>query len=157
LPDPADQMYRDRDRPRGLPVVCLPAGEAMLIPAPNSAEGKLVVDTFTHRGRDITGLTLTFKAGKITALNARSGADYLRPLYDAAGPGKDLLSSIDTGLTPEVRLPDGVKPAAPMPLGMVSIAIGNNTRAGGENSSPFALLLSLPGSTLTVGETTLVD
>lgn len=135
--------------------VQLPAGEVLLAPA--SGDGKVVVDTLVYRGREISGLTVVFKAGRVVNMYARSGIDALKPLYDAAGPGKDVLSTLSLGINPEIRLPAGVKPNAACPMGMVTIGIGNNTRAGGDDTCPFALLLYLPGSTLTVDGAALVD
>ena len=115
------------------------------------------MDTLAYRGREVSGLTVTFKAGKVTNMYAKSGIDALRPLYDAAPPGKEQLAYLDFGLNPQVQLPAGVKPLAPMPIGMVSIGIGNNIRAGGESTVPFEVLLPLPGSTVTIDQATLVD
>ncbi len=152
-PDP-DEKQPVRGGP---PVIALPAGELLLVPAMNTAEGKLVVDSLTYRGRDVTGLTLTFKAGKVVNFYGKGGMDAIKPLYDAAGQGKDVLSYLSLGLNPSVLLPAGIKANAPMPQGMVSMNIGNNARAGGENGGAFELLLSLPGSTLSVDETVLVE
>jgi hypothetical protein len=44
-----------------------------------------------------------------------------------------------------------------MPAGMVTIGIGNNVWAGGENKNPYSLASFLPGSTLKVDGNVLVD
>ncbi len=145
------------ERGARLAPICLPAGEAMIVPVPGSAEGRVVIDSLTYRGRDISALSLNIKAGKVQGMNARTGLDALRPLYDAAPPGKEAVAYLDLGLNGLVALPAGIKPAAPMAYGMVSVGIGSGFRAGGENPGAFELLLPLPGSTVVVGETTLVD
>jgi leucyl aminopeptidase (aminopeptidase T) len=130
--------------------VRLPAGEVMAAPAGGVAQGRVVVDSMTYRGREVTGLTAVFKNGRVVNLYARSGGEAVRSLYDASGPGKELLAYVDVGVNPEVRDPAGTKLNAPMPKGMVTIWLGNNTRVGGDNATPFELPLYLPGSTLVV-------
>jgi aminopeptidase len=137
--------------------VRLPAGELLLIPVPGSAEGRIVVDTLWFRGRTVSGLSVNVKAGKATGLSARSGVEVIREVYDATGPGKDVLSYLSLGLNPAIRQPAGTKFNAPMPRGMVTLYLGNNTRARGENAVPLELPLYLPGSTLEVDATTLID
>ena len=137
--------------------VTLPAGDVSIVPVPGTAEGRVVADTLTYRGREITGLTLVFKAGRVTSMNAKTGIEALRQLYDAAGPGKEQLAYLQIGVNGLVRLPAGVKINAPMPAGMITLGIGNNLNAGGENASPFAAAVFLPGCTLKVDDQAVVD
>jgi hypothetical protein len=44
-----------------------------------------------------------------------------------------------------------------MPAGMVTIGIGNNVWAGGENKIPYSLSCFIPGSTLKVDGKVLVE
>jgi leucyl aminopeptidase (aminopeptidase T) len=141
----------DPEQHPGLGVqVRVPAGEVLFMPANGTAEGRVVVDNLAYRGRDLSGLSVSFRAGKVTGMSARTGMDPLKPLYDAAGPGRDLMAYLSIGVNPDVKPPQGSKINAPMPKGMVSVWIGNNTRAGGDNAAAFELPLYLPGSTLTV-------
>jgi leucyl aminopeptidase (aminopeptidase T) len=137
--------------------VWLPAGEVYLAPVAGTAEGKVVVDRQEFDGADIEGLTLTFQAGKLTAMTARSGLERLRPLYDAAGPGKDAFGVIDLGINPNVRIPPGTRLASYMPAGMVTIGVGGNLWAGGDNAISFSLQSFLPGSTVKVDGKTIVE
>ena len=109
------------------------------------------------RGREILGLTLTFKAGKLTSMTAKSGLEPLQALYDASGPGKELFGFIDIGINPNVRLLPDSRLVAFMPAGMVTVGVGGNTWAGGENEAPFALNGFLPGSTFKVDGQVLVE
>ena len=136
--------------------VWLPAGEVYVAPVPGTAEGKVVVDRQFYQGKEILGLTLTFKAGKLTSMTAKSGLEPLKALYDAAGPGKDLFAAIDLGINPNVRLLPGSHMVAWMPVGMVTVGFGNNTWAGGENNASFGLYSFLPGSTVKVDGKVLV-
>ncbi len=137
--------------------VYLPAGEAFLSPVPGTAEGTVVVDRQFYQDKEILGLTMTFKAGKLTAMTAKSGLDELKKMYDAAESGKEEFAFIDLGLNPNVAIKPGSKLVAWMPAGMVTIGIGNNVWAGGENKTPYSMPSFLPGSTLKVDGKVLVE
>lgn len=135
----------------------LPAGEVYLAAVPGTGEGKVVVDRQFFQGKDIEGLTLTFKAGKLTSMTAKSGLDPLKALYDASGAGKDVFGVIDLGINPNVHLVPGSRMQAWMPAGMVTVGFGGNDWAGGENSVPFGLFSFMPGSTVTIDGKTIVE
>ncbi len=137
--------------------VWLPAGEVYAAPVPGTAEGKVVYDRLVFQGKDITGLSLTFKAGKVTEMTARSGLEPLKALYDAAGSGKELFAFFDVGINPSVKAPANTRLLSWIPSGMVSVGIGANTWAGGDNTVGFDLSGHLPGSTLTIDGKTLVE
>lgn len=137
--------------------VWLPAGEVFGTPVPGSAEGTIIIDRHIFQGREIAGLTLTFKAGKLTSLTAKSGLDPLKSLYDASDANKDAFALYDIGINPSMKIPQGSKLLAWMPAGMVTIGVGENGWAGGTNSSNFELSGFLPGSTLTVDGKPLVQ
>lgn len=137
--------------------IYLPAGEVMFTPVPGTAEGKVVVDRELYQNKEITGLTLIFKAGKLTSMSAKSGIEPFQALYDAAEPGKEEFGFIDLGINPDVHFKPGSKLGAWMPAGMVTVGIGNNVGIGGENKSPFAYSFFLPGSTVKVDGKVLVE
>jgi leucyl aminopeptidase (aminopeptidase T) len=125
----------------------LPAGEAYISIVPGSAEGKIVCDSLSSRGREIQNLTVNFRNGKVASINARGVA---MPHYNAAGPGKDELGWLSIGLNPDIAIPRGIKPQCPTPAGMVTLGLGGNLWAGGDNAEPYSLALYLPGCTVTV-------
>lgn len=137
--------------------VYLPAGEVMLAPVPGTAEGKVVVDRQLFQGGEIQDLTLTFKAGKLTSMTAKSGLEPLKALYDASGPGKDAFASIDIGINSNVHLVPGSSMVTFMSAGMVTVGIGNNTWAGGENNVGYGMSNFLRGCTLEVDDKVLVE
>jgi leucyl aminopeptidase (aminopeptidase T) len=116
-----------------------------------------LVDHHFYQGNEITGLTLTFKAGKLTSMTAKSGLEPLKKLYDAAGPGKEDFAFVDLGINPNVTVKPGSKLLAWMPAGMVTVGIGNNVWAGGDNKSIYSLSCFLPGSTLKLDGTAVVE
>jgi aminopeptidase len=130
--------------------VWLPAGEVYLIPVPGTAVGTLVSDQEFVRGERVEGLRLEFKAGKLVSMTAKSGLEPLKASYDAAGPGKDMLSVLDIGLNPTLKVPDDNPIHAWSKAGRITVVIGNNTWAGGTNQVNFGLSPSSPGATLTV-------
>ena len=124
---------------------------------PGTAEGKIVVDRDFIQNKEIAGLTLNFKAGKLISMSAKSGIEPFKALYDAAGPGKEDFGTIDFGINPNVQLKPSSKMGVWMPAGMLSFSIGNNAGAGGENKSPFSYGFFLPGSKVTVDGKMLVE
>lgn len=137
--------------------VWLPAGEVFLSVVPGTAEGKVVVERQFFQGKEIAGLTLVYKAGKLASMTARSGLEPLKALYDAAGPGKDSFGAIDIGINPNVRHLPGSRMVSWVPAGMVTLTLGTDSWAGGDNGVSFGLNSYLPGSTLKVDGKTLVE
>lgn len=137
--------------------VWLPAGEVYLAPEPGTAEGRLVVDRDFFQGKEIRRLDFTFKGGKVTSMSAESGMEAFQALYDATGTGKEQFAYVDIGINPNVRLVPGSRMTAFMPAGMVTVGIGGNTWAGGENTVLFGTSYFLPGSTLKVDGKTIVE
>jgi leucyl aminopeptidase (aminopeptidase T) len=135
----------------------LPAGEVYFAPAADSAEGTVIVDRYFHEGKEVTGLTLKFKAGKLTELHAKAGGERLLEMYKAAGPGKEKFAVVDIGINPNVRIPAKSKLLAYMPAGMVSVWTGNDTWAGGDNNVSFGVGGFIPGSTLEVDGKVLIE
>jgi len=135
----------------------LPAGEIFVTPIQGTAWGKVVVDKLFFQGKEIKGLTLEFKEGRVTAMTAASGLEPLKALYDAAEEGKDEFSFIDIGINPDVSIPQGSSMIAWMPAGMVTVGIGENRWAGGENEASFSLPLFLVNCTVTLDGKTIVE
>ena len=137
--------------------VYLPAGEVFLSPVKGSVEGKVIVDRLFYQDKEINGLTLIFQKGKLISMTAKSGIEPLKKLYDAAESGKEEFAFIDLGINPNVTIKPDSKLVAWMPAGMITVGIGNNIWAGGENKNPFAYNFFLPGSTIKVDGKVLVE
>lgn len=133
----------------------LPAGEVYV--TPSTGDGKIVVDLAFWEGKEVKGLELTFKKGKLTKMSAKSGLERLEKVYKSHEAGKELLGVIDIGINPNIPQPKGNKALTWVASGMVTVMLGNNSWAGGDNNSPFGLTCHLPGCTLTVDGKTLVD
>jgi leucyl aminopeptidase (aminopeptidase T) len=138
--------------------IYLPAGEVYVTPVPGTAEGKIVRAKEYFEGKEVNNLTLTFAAGKLTSLTGSGpGFDLLKAQYDAAGEGKDLFGFVDFGINPNVKLPSSSAVATWVPAGTVTVGLGNNTWAGGDNKSPYAYGVSMPGTTATLDGKTVVE
>lgn len=135
----------------------LPAGEVFLSVVPGTAEGKVVVDHFSYEGKDIAGITLIFKAGKLISMTAKSGLEPFKALYDASAEGKEDFSSIDIGINPNVKMIPGTNFVSWVTEGMVTVTQGNNLWSGGDNKCPVNFSYFLPGSTLKIDGNVLIE
>lgn len=154
-----DGIISAEDRRRGgaATSVWLPAGEVYLTPAPGSGEGTVVSDKFFYQGQSIDGLRLEFKGGKLTSMTAKEGLEPLKQAYDAAGPGRDLLGVIDIGINPGIKSPEGSPVHVWGKAGTVSVVLGGNTWAGGNNTVSFGVPAFSYTSTVTVDGKALVQ
>lgn len=128
--------------------VWLPAGEVFLTPVPGTANGTVVSDEEYVQGERVEGLRLEFKDGKLTSMSAKSGLEPLQALYGVAGPGKDLVGVIDIGINSAVKAPQESPLRVWSQAGTVSVVVGNNTWAGGDNQVNFDVVGSSPNSTV---------
>jgi leucyl aminopeptidase (aminopeptidase T) len=129
--------------------VWLPAGEIYVTPVAGTARGKVVVDRSFVEGQEVLDLTLEFQDGRVTSMTAASGLDRLKALYDAADDAKAEFAVVDIGLNPSLAATEG-QVRSWTPAGMITIGIGNNTWAGGDNTVNFAWAGHLAGATLTI-------
>ena len=156
----SDGIISADDVKKGGPAVSayIPAGEVYCAPVPGSAEGKVVESQTFFRGKEVNNLTLTFAAGKLTAMTGSGpGFEDLKAEYDARGDGKELFAFVDFGINPNLRIWPASKIGNWIQSGMVTVGIGNNTWAGGDNKISYGLTNYLPGSTVTVDGKTVVE
>ncbi len=148
----SDGIISADDIKQGGPAVAvyLPAGEVFTTPVPGTAEGKVVHSRTFYRGKQVDNLTLTFADGKVTAMTgAGPGYADMKAEYDAVeDPRKDLFGFVDLGINPNVSLPANTTVGTWVPAGAVTVGTGVNTWAGGDNSVPYGMTMSLPGSTV---------
>jgi leucyl aminopeptidase (aminopeptidase T) len=156
----SDGIISAEDVKKGGPAVSvyLPAGEVFCAPVAGSAAGKVVESQTFFRGKEVTNLTLTFTAGKLTEMTG-SGPGFadLKAVYDASGPGKELFAFVDFGINPNLHIWPASKLGNWIQSGMVTVGIGNNAWAGGDNKVSYGLTNYLPGSTVTLDGKTVVE
>jgi aminopeptidase len=156
----SDGIISADDVKKGGPAVTvyLPAGEVFAAPVPGTAEGKVVESLTFYNGKEVTNLTLTFAAGKLTAMTGSGpGFPELKADYDARGDGKELFGFVDFGINPNLRVWPASKVGNWVQSGMVTVGTGNNTWAGGDNKISYGLTNFLPGSTVTLDGKTVVE
>ena len=154
----SDGVISAEDRKKGSPAVSvwLPAGEVFLTPVPGTANGVLVADHVFYQGDRIDGLRLDVKDGKMVGMTAKSGLDPLKKYYELAGPGKDVLSVVDIGINPSIKLPEGGAVNVWSRSGAVTVVVGDNSWAGGDNRVNFSISPEIQNATLEVDGTALV-
>jgi aminopeptidase len=130
--------------------VWLPAGEVYLVPIPGTGNGTMIADQFFYQGEPIKKLKLDFKDGKLTSMTAEEGLEPLQAAYNAAGQGRDLLGVIDIGVNSGIQSPDGSPVHVWAKAGTVTVSVGDNTWAGGDNRASFGFAAYSPGSSVTV-------
>jgi len=133
--------------------VWLPAGEVYLVPA--GADGKIVDDRAVFNGKEVTALSADVKGGKLTAISAKTGWDQVKPLYDAAGAGKDQLGVLDFGCNPSLKNAGKLENWGT--AGSVNLVVGGNIWAGGTNGSAFGMPLLLTNATVTFDGKTVIE
>lgn len=147
----SDGIISADDIKKGGPAVSvyLPAGEVYTAPVPGTAEGTVVVSQTYSNGKEVTNLKLTFAGGKMTQMTGSGpGFDDLKKEYDATGDGKEVFSFVDFGINPNLHVWPASKLGNWVQSGMVTVGIGNNTWAGGDNKVSYGLDMFLPGSTV---------
>jgi aminopeptidase len=154
-----DGVISPEDRQKGgaATSVWLPAGEVYLVPVPGTGNGTMIADQFFYQGESIRKLRLEFKNGKLTSMTAEEGIEPLQAVYNAAGAGKDLLGVIDIGINSGIQSPDDSPVHVWAKAGTVTVSVGDNTWAGGDNRVAFGFAAYSPGSSLTVDGKPLVQ
>lgn len=156
----SDGIISADDIKKGGPAVSvyLPAGEVYCAPVPGTAEGKVVVSQTYFNGKEVTNLSLTFAGGKLTSMTGSGpGFDDLKKEYDARGDGKELFAFVDFGINPNLHIWPASKLGNWVQSGMVTVGVGNNTWAGGDNKVSYGMTNYLPGSTVTLDGKTVVE
>jgi leucyl aminopeptidase (aminopeptidase T) len=154
----SDGIISADDLAKGNLSVFLPAGEAAVIPAANSGEGKVVIEKQFFNGKEVNNLTLNFAGGKLTSMTGDGeGFAALKADYDARAEGKEILSFVDLGINPNFKLAPNSKIGNWISAGMVTVGSGNNTWAGGTNNATGGVIGHLIGATVKIDGKTIVE
>lgn len=140
----------DVDVSTGPRQVWLPAGEAYTTIEPGSAQGKLVVEKAMFRGKPITNLALSFERGRVTNIDGE-GAGMLKDFFASSDEATSMLSILDIGLNPYSQPLKGSDYLSWEMGGMVTLSIGSNIWAGGDNNGDGTYSVHIPGATVDVG------
>jgi len=137
--------------------VWLPAGEVYSVPVPGTAEGTVVHTRDFFEGKEIQNLTLTFARGEVASINGSGpGFDTFKKRYEAETDAKRRFAYVDFGINSNVALPPAAKMGTWLSAGMITVGIGGNVWAGGDNNISFGYPVFLPGSTVTLDGKTII-
>lgn len=157
----SDGIISAEDVQKGGPAVSvyLPAGEVYTTPVAGTAEGKIVMAQRFFRGKEVNNIAIIIVGGKVTSITGSGpGYEEWKKAYDAVSdPGKDLVSYVDFGINPNLKIWPASKIGNWVQAGMVSIGTGNNTWAGGDNKAGFDVGDHLPGCTVTLDGKTIIE
>lgn len=135
--------------------VWLPAGEAYT--STKDASGVLVIPWTSFRGHEIENVKVTFKNGKMTKLSADSNAKILKEHFAASSPKLKELSVISLGLNPNSKSPSGSNHLSWEMGGMVTLGLGNNSWAGGDNDADSGVTFHAIGTSLSIDGKSVVE
>ena len=85
-----------------------------------------------------------------------TGLEALKAEYDAAGRGKEVLSVLDFGINPGLKLPADKPIHAWSRAGMVTVVVGDNSWAGGDINIGFGMVPYLSNATVAVDGRTVI-
>jgi aminopeptidase len=115
----------------------LPGGSIFLAPLETSANGKVVVPKHQCRFAPLTDVSLDFKNGKMQNFKAGQGADCFKETMEPYQGPKDMFGGFSIGLNPAKKvMEEGADYRPDSAAGMVTISIGDNRLAGGQNDTP---------------------
>lgn len=147
----------DVESDHGGAAVWLPAGEAYTCLDSASASGTLVVPQTMFRGVKVDNLKMSFENGAMTKLSADSNEKMLKDYFAASNAQTGQISAMSIGLNNASQPLKGAQFFSWEMGGMVTIGLGSNGWAGGDNAGDGAFTAHLTGTTLEIGNTKVVS
>ncbi|MBA3946073.1 MAG: aminopeptidase [Herpetosiphonaceae bacterium] len=141
-----DGFIDDDDRARGAIVSNLPTGSVYSTVVEQSTTGSLAL----ARANEATDVVLHFEHGRITRIEAASGAEELGRCLDSHTGEPRRISHIGVGLNPYLSQAVGWTLVDEHVHGMLFLALGENRYMGGENASSLNMDYSLANASLLV-------
>jgi leucyl aminopeptidase (aminopeptidase T) len=149
-----DGVLGAKDLKKGNNYVSLPAGDVMVAPLENSANGTMVSDVpLPHVGKLIHNLRWTFKKGKVVEFKASKNLKAAKDFYDFAHGDKDRIGFLNFGINPNAKVGYLMNSIA---NGVVSIGIGGNKEFGGKNDSGYGFAGVMSKATVKIDGKTIV-
>ena len=130
----------------------LPAGALRVAPMETSVNGTIAFPPSQWSGKAVTGLVLTFEAGKVVALSAESGQEAVETEMARAGPSGRAFREFALGFHPLLAVPES-NPWIPYygyGAGVVRLSLGDNSELGGEVSGGYVRWNFFTDTTVTV-------
>ena len=95
--------------------------------------------------------------GRRYNVTAAKGLDRFKARFDAAGPGKDAITVLDIGVNPNMTIAADSKLRTFVPARMVTVFVGNDTWAGGQNTASLNVPMFLTGAQVTIDGKPIVE
>jgi leucyl aminopeptidase (aminopeptidase T) len=134
----------------------LPAGVVRVAPLEDTVEGVIAFPPSQWDGRPVEGLKLRFTRGRVTTVNAASGADAVEAEMRRGGDAGRAFREIGVGFNPLLAVPER-EPWIPYygyGAGVVRLSLGDNTELGGRVTGGYVRWNFFTDLTVTIGETT---
>ena len=130
----------------------LPAGALRVAPIEESVNGTITFPVSQWSGKAVTGLTLTFEAGKVVAASAGSGQEAVNAEMSSAGPAGRAFREFALGFHPLLTVPDE-NPWIPYygyGAGVVRLSLGDNSELGGNVTGGYVRWNFFTDTTVTI-------
>jgi hypothetical protein len=137
----------------------LPPGAIRVAPVEETVNGTIAFPDGEWAGKDVTGLTLTFKAGKIVDIKAKSGVDAVKEELRIAGSAGEWFREFALGFNPLLAIPrTGPRwiPYYGYGAGVVRLSLGDNSELGGKVTGGYVRWNFFTDATVSIGEMTIV-
>jgi hypothetical protein len=112
----------------------LPAGAIRVAPVEESVSGTIAFPPSQWSGKAVSGLMLTFEAGNVVAISAKSGQSAVEAEMASAGPAGRAFREFALGFHPLLAVPEN-NPWIPYygyGAGVVRLSLGDNSELGGQ-------------------------
>ena len=115
----------------------LPDGEVFCAPVENSVNGEIYFDLpcMYHYGKQVEGVWLKFKNGKLVKYKVEKGLKNFEDVYNNASGDKNKIGELGIGTNPKAKLTGGMIIVDEKVRGTIHMAIGHNKHFGGKNDS----------------------
>jgi leucyl aminopeptidase (aminopeptidase T) len=137
----------------------LPAGAIRVAPVEETVSGVIAFPDGEWNGKKVTGLKLTFKAGRIVDVTATSGLEDAKEELRAAGPAGEWFREFALGFNPLLAIPQSDPQWIPYygyGAGVVRLSLGDNTELGGKVKGGYVRWNFFTNATVTIGDRSLV-
>lgn len=124
----------------------LPIGVLRVAPLEDSVNGKLVIPYARLDGAIVTGITLTFTKGKVTAFSAAENEEALKTYLEKNGDAARAFREVGLGFNPRLAPAYGALPYFAYGAGLVRISLGDNEELGGAVRGGFRRWFFFPNA-----------
>ena len=137
----------------------LPSGAIRVAPIEETVNGVIAFPDAEWAGKDVKGLKLTFKKGKIVDVKASFGLDAVKEELRAAGSAGQWFREFALGFNPLLTIPQiGPRwiPYYGYGAGVVRLSLGDNSELGGKVKGGYIRWNFFTDATVSIGERAIV-